>query len=56
VSDVRVPSDATAFAHRKSHIMANLATLYEKPEEKETHEAWVAEFFSTLQQSDKGCM
>lgn len=50
----RVPADATAFAHRQSRIMANLAALYEKPEEKEIHEAWVAEFFSSLQQSDKG--
>lgn len=50
----RVPSDATAFAHRQSKIMANLAALYEKPEEKEIHEAWVTEFFSSLQQSDKG--
>lgn len=50
----RVPSDATAFAHRQSRIMANLAALYEKTEEKEIHEEWVAEFFSSLQQSDKG--
>jgi FAD/FMN-containing dehydrogenase len=50
----RVPSDATAFAHRQSRIMANLAALYEKPDEKEVHEEWVAEFFSSLQQSDKG--
>lgn len=50
----RVPSDATAFAHRQSRIMANLAALYEKPEEKEVHEEWVAEFFASLQQSDKG--
>jgi FAD/FMN-containing dehydrogenase len=50
----RVPSDATAFAHRKSRIMANLAALYEMPEEKEIHEAWVTEFFSSLQQNDKG--
>ena len=50
----RVPSDATAFAHRQSRIMANLAALYEKPEEKDIHEEWVAEFFSSLQQNDKG--
>lgn len=50
----RFPSNATAFAHRQSKIMANLAVLYEKPEEKEIHEAWVTEFFSSLQQSDKG--
>lgn len=50
----RIPVDATAFAHRQSKIMANLAALYEKPEEKESHEEWVAEFFASLQQSDKG--
>ncbi len=50
----RVPVNATAFAHRQSKIMANLAALYEKPEEKEVHEEWVAEFFSSLQQSDTG--
>jgi FAD/FMN-containing dehydrogenase len=50
----RVPADATAFAHRNSKIMVNIAALYEKPEEKATHEAWVADFASALMQSDKG--
>lgn len=50
----RVPVEATAFAHRKSRIMVNLATLYEKPDEKEIHEAWVTEFASALRQSDSG--
>jgi FAD/FMN-containing dehydrogenase len=50
----RVPVDATAFAHRSSKIMVNIAALYQKPEEKETHEAWVADFASALLQSDKG--
>ena len=50
----RVPADATAFAHRNSKIMVNIAALYEKPEEKATHEAWVADFASALRQSDKG--
>ena len=49
----RVPADATAFAHRKSKIMVNLAALYEKPEEKATHEAWVSEFAGAMQQGDK---
>jgi hypothetical protein len=49
-----VPIEATAFAHRSSRIMANLAALYEKPEEKETHETWVEEFAATLRQSDHG--
>jgi FAD/FMN-containing dehydrogenase len=50
----RVPSDATAFAHRQSRIMANLAVLFENLAEKEIHEKWVTKFFSALQQSDKG--
>lgn len=50
----RVPVDVTAFAHRESKIMVNIAALYEKPEEKVTHEAWVVDFASALQQSDKG--
>jgi FAD/FMN-containing dehydrogenase len=50
----RVPVDETAFAHRASKIMVNVAALYEKPEEKATHEAWVADFAAALQQSDSG--
>ncbi len=50
----RVPADATAFAHRNSRIMVNLAALYENPDEKEIHEAWVTEFAATLRQSDDG--
>lgn len=50
----RVPADATAFAHRNSRIMVNIAALYEKPEDRATHEAWVADFASALQQNDRG--
>ena len=50
----RVPADATAFAHRKSKIMVNIAALYMNPEEKATHEAWVADFANSLRQSDSG--
>jgi FAD/FMN-containing dehydrogenase len=50
----RVPADATAFAHRQSKIMVNIAALYAKPEEKATHEAWVADAASALLQSDRG--
>ena len=50
----RVPVDATAFVHRKSKIMVNLAALYENLEEKATHEAWAADFASVLLQSDNG--
>ncbi|HRJ75730.1 MAG TPA: BBE domain-containing protein, partial [Anaerolineales bacterium] len=50
----RVPVDATAYAHRKSKIMANLAVLYEDINEKSKHEVWVDEFQNAIQQSDKG--
>ena len=50
----RVPSDATAFAHRKSKIMANVAALYDRPDQKATHEAWVADLAAALQQTDTG--
>ena len=32
--------------------MVSLAALYERPEEKPTHEAWVEDFKATLQQGD----
>jgi len=50
----RVPADATAFAHRGSRIMVNVAALYERPEEKATHETWVTNFAAALQQDDCG--
>ena len=50
----RVPVETTAFAHRKSRIMAHLAALYENPAEKQTHESWVANFADAIRQSDNG--
>lgn len=50
----RVPADATAFAHRKSRIMVNIAALYEDPDEAATHEAWVMTLAEALQQDDTG--
>jgi FAD/FMN-containing dehydrogenase len=50
----RVPADATAFAHRKSKIMVNVAALYQQPEEKATHEVWATNFAAALLQSDQG--
>jgi len=50
----RVPVDATAFAHRQSRIMVNVAALYEKLEEKATHDAWASAFAAALKQSDNG--
>jgi FAD/FMN-containing dehydrogenase len=50
----RVPSDATAFAHRASRIMVNVATFYEGPDDQKIREAWVAGFASALEQEDRG--
>jgi hypothetical protein len=48
----RVPADATAFAHRDSRIMVNVAALYERPEERLVHEAWVNGLSRALHQGD----
>ena len=50
----RVPADATAYAHRRSRIMVNLAAFYETDEEKHARQAWLAEFTSAIQQGDTG--
>jgi len=50
----RVPADATAFAHRGSRIMVNLATLYERPDQKVACEAWVSDFQAAIRQDDDG--
>jgi len=50
----RIPADDTAFAHRASRIMVNIATIYERPEQKATHEAWATDFASALRQGDDG--
>ncbi|MGZ5289576.1 MAG: FAD-binding oxidoreductase [Actinomycetota bacterium] len=50
----RVPSDATAFAHRSSKIMVNLAALCGSVEELPEHDAWVGAFADALRQEDHG--
>lgn len=50
----RVPADATAFAHRRSKIMVNVAAIYESPDEAPAHEEWVVELSASLRQSDGG--
>jgi FAD/FMN-containing dehydrogenase len=50
----RVPVDATAYAHRASKIMVNVAAFYEGDEDKARREAWVAEFSAALLQGDAG--
>jgi hypothetical protein len=50
----RVSSDATAFAHRKSRIMANLAAIYGDPADRDRLEGWVSRFADRLRQDDQG--
>jgi FAD/FMN-containing dehydrogenase len=50
----RVPDEATAFAHRTSRIMANVAAFYEGPEDRPAREAWVRDFAGALRQGDAG--
>jgi hypothetical protein len=49
-----VPAEATAFAHRASRIMVNVATFYEGAQDRTVREAWVSEFASVLHQDDSG--
>ena len=50
----RVPADATAFAHRTSRIMVNVAAFYEGPEDRAVREEWVSRFAAALRQDDAG--
>jgi FAD/FMN-containing dehydrogenase len=49
-----VPADATAFAHRASPIMLNVAAIYAAPEEAPVHEEWVGTTATSLRQGDLG--
>jgi hypothetical protein len=50
----RVPADATAFVHRASRIMVNVAAFYNGPEDQIVREAWVSDFAVALHQGDAG--
>ena len=50
----RVPAEATAFAHRQSRIMVNLAAFYDGPADRPIRETWVREFEEALRQGDDG--
>jgi FAD/FMN-containing dehydrogenase len=49
----RVAADATAFAHRSSRIMVNLAAFWEG-EDRPQREAWVDGFMAAIEQGDGG--
>jgi FAD binding domain/Berberine and berberine like len=50
----RVPAEATAFAHRASRIMVNVAAFYDGPADRAVREGWVEAFAAALQQGDTG--
>jgi hypothetical protein len=50
----RVPADATAFAHRSSKIMVNVAALFEDVEDRPKYQEWVANFADLIRQDDMG--
>jgi len=50
----RVPADATAFAHRQSRIMTNVAAVFERVEERPVHEPWVAGLAAQLSRPGAG--
>jgi FAD/FMN-containing dehydrogenase len=50
----RVPAESTAFAHRRSAIMANIASFYDGPADKPVRQAWVNQLAAALHQMDDG--
>ena len=50
----RVPVEATAFAHRHSRIMANVAAFYGSPADRDRRRAWVDGPAAALHQGDDG--
>jgi FAD/FMN-containing dehydrogenase len=50
----RVASDATAYAHRSSPIMVNVAAFYDGPDDLPRHQAWVDDVCATLDQGETG--
>jgi len=50
----RVSADATAFAHRRSRIMVNIAAMYADSGEVAMHDQWADDFAKALRQGDDG--
>jgi hypothetical protein len=50
----RVPSDATAFAHRSSRIMINVASFYDGPQDRARRQEWVDDLAARLYDGDDG--
>ncbi len=50
----RVPSVATAFAHRNERILVNVAAVYERPEESAIHTRWVQNLAAVIPRRGSG--
>lgn len=50
----RVPADETAFAHRSSRIMLNIAAFFDGAEDRPRRQQWVDELVGQLRQGDDG--
>ncbi len=53
-ASARVPVDATAYAHRKSRIMVNVANFVDGPDDRPRRQAWADSFAAALDQGDHG--
>jgi FAD/FMN-containing dehydrogenase len=50
----RVPVEATAYAHRTSRIMVNVAAFYEGEDDRLVRQRWMEDFAAALHQGDDG--
>jgi FAD/FMN-containing dehydrogenase len=50
----KVPADATAYAHRTTPIMTNVATFYTGPDDYKKREDWLHEMVNLLDQGEHG--
>ena len=50
----RVPSEATAYAHRQRRMIVNVAAIYASPDEDPVHRAWVDDAAAALRHGDDG--
>ena len=50
----RVPADATAYAHRSSRIMVNVAAFYDGAADRPNRQRWVEDLVADLHQGNDG--
>ena len=53
-ASARVPVEATAYAHRASRVMANVAAFYDGEADRPAKQAWVDDTSGALHQGDDG--